>query len=180
MTTQKVILRTPRKEDGAAIYQLVKSSPPLDLNSCYAYLLQAQHFSESCIVAEHNGAIVAYVSAYIPPQQPDTLFVWQVVTASAYRGTGMAATLISGLLARPACQAVRYIDTTVSPSNIASARVFRKLGERLGCRINTSILFAASDFSGAGHEDEVLFRIGPFAPANNQFIKEPPHAITSI
>ncbi len=180
MTPQKINLRPPHKQDGAAIYTLVKQSPPLDLNSCYAYLLQTQHFSQTSIVAEHNGKIVGYVSAYIPPQQPDTLFIWQVVTAAAYRGTGMAATLISGLLARPVCQQIRFIDTTVSPSNIASARVFRKLGERLGCQINTSILFGTADFAGHAHEDEILFHIGPFATATHHSAQEPHHAITNI
>lgn len=155
-------LRAPEKADGLRVYELIKASPPLDLNSCYAYLLHSWHFADTCILAEEGDILAGYISAYIPPTQHDTLFVWQVVTAERYRGTGLALTLLAGLLARPSCRDVRFLETTVSPSNTASARLFTKLAERLQCPLTISTQFDADAFGSEGHEPEQLFRIGPF------------------
>lgn len=175
-----VRFRPPLPADAAAIHALIGRSPPLDLNTCYAYLLQAHHFADTCIMAEQDGEVVGYVSGYRPPRQPDTLFIWQVVTDRRLRGTGLAATLIAGLLARPACADVRHIETTVSPSNIASARVFRKLSERLQCPLRTAALFTADQFGGNAHEDEILFQIGPFSAADPQPRQEKNHALANL
>lgn len=155
-------LRQPDQADGLRVYELIKQSPPLDLNSCYAYLLHSWHFADTCILAEEGDILAGYISAYIPPTQHDTLFVWQVVCAERYRGTGLALTLLAGLLARPACRDVRFLETTVSPSNTASARLFTKLAERLNCPLTISTQFDAELFGSEGHEPEHLFRIGPF------------------
>jgi len=63
--------RTPKIEDGLAIHSLIKQSPPLDLNSSYLYFLQATHFADTCVVAEKEGEIVGFVSAYFRPDQED-------------------------------------------------------------------------------------------------------------
>lgn len=163
----QVRFRQPRLEDGQFIHALIQRSPPLDLNSCYAYLLHGWHFAETCIIAEREGKMVGYISGYIPPQQPDTLFIWQVVTDASVRGTGLAQTLMAGLLARPACKAVRFIETTVSPSNAASRRCFEKLAAKLQCPLQVHEHIGTHHFPNpAAHEAEDLLRIGPF-PTHN-------------
>ncbi|MEO6698800.1 MAG: diaminobutyrate acetyltransferase [Paraperlucidibaca sp.] len=155
-------LRQPEQADGLRVFELIEQSPPLDLNSCYSYLLHSWHFAETCILAEEGDILAGYISGYIPPKQHDTLFVWQVVCAERYRGTGLALTLLAGLLARPSCRDVSFLETTVSPSNTASARLFTKLAERLNCPLTISTKFNAELFGTQGHEPEQLFRIGPF------------------
>lgn len=162
ITAPSLTLRQPEKADGLRVYELIKQSPPLDLNSCYSYLLHSWHFADTCILAEEGDVLAAYISGYIPPKQHDTLFIWQVVTAARFRGTGLALTLLAGLLARPGCHNVRFLETTVSPSNTASARLFTKLAERLGCPLSISTQFEADAFGTHGHESEQLYRIGPF------------------
>ena len=44
-------LRPPTPADGAALHALIRNSPPLDLNSCYAYLLHGLHFADTCVLA---------------------------------------------------------------------------------------------------------------------------------
>lgn len=155
-------LRAPTPQDGAALHDLIRRSPPLDLNSCYAYLLHGLHFADTCVLAEGDDGLAAYISAYIPPAAPDTLFVWQVAVDARHRGQGLARRLLRHLLARPACAAVRWLDTTVSPDNAPSAHVFRGLAAELGCPCTVSPLFSAADFGGAAHAAEQLFRLGPF------------------
>lgn len=154
-------LRAPTTEDGAAIWELVRRCKPLDENSCYAYLILCEHFSGTCVVAEKDGEIIGFVSAYIPPRKSDVVFVWQVAVDERARGMGLAGAMLDEVIGRPACAGVRYMETTVSPGNVASETLFRKLAARRDAVCNEKTLFTGSHFGRAAHEDEVLFRIGP-------------------
>jgi L-2,4-diaminobutyric acid acetyltransferase len=156
-----VRIRPPTENDAAAIHELIENSPPLDLNSCYAYLLQAWHFAETCALAEIAGLPAGYVSAYIPPRQPDTLFIWQVVVARKFRGLGLARNLVKTLLRREACRAIRYITTTVTVGNNASVQLFRTLAASLEGHLDISHGISSSLLKPADHPSERLFRIGP-------------------
>ena len=158
-----IVLRRPIPEDGAAVHALIASAPPLDVNSTYAYLLLCHHFSETCVVAELNGKLVGFISGYIPPAQPDTFFVWQVAVHSDARGCGLGVSMLRYLLQSQAIGHIHYLDTTVSPSNAASRAMFARLARDLETVISEQPLFPKSLFGpDAGHEDEMLLRIGPF------------------
>ena len=55
-------IREPEKNDAKHIYDLVKKSKVLDLNSHYLYLLQTTHFKNSCSVALFENQIIGFVS----------------------------------------------------------------------------------------------------------------------
>ncbi|MEI2416093.1 diaminobutyrate acetyltransferase [Orrella sp. JC864] len=156
-------LRQPRRTDGAAIHALIAACPPLDLNSVYAYLLQCEHFAQTGVVAEREGRIDGFISAYVPPGRPDVLFVWQVAVHERARGHGLGQRMLAEILGRPACAAVRFVETTVGPDNQASRGMFAALARQRQAGIEESPLFPASLFGeGPAHEDEMLLRIGPF------------------
>lgn len=158
------LLRPLRDGDGAALHALVAASPPLDLNSVYAYLLLAHHHGATCVVADGGDALLGAITAYQPPQQPDTLFVWQVAVAAGVRGEGLAARMLDYLrLQVMAPRALRWLDTTITPGNAASHRLFTSFGLRhdVGCSMTT--LFGAAQFGEHGHDDERLYHLGPWA-----------------
>lgn len=158
-------LGAPRVCDGVAIHRLVAACKPLDLNSLYAYLLLCEHFAETCVRAERAGRTVGFISAYRPPRTVDIVFVWQVAVAEEMRGQGLAGAMLRELLARPALRGCRYLETTVSPSNEPSRRVFHGLARALRAPVAERVLFAEPDFGDEQHERETLIRIGPFAGA---------------
>jgi L-2,4-diaminobutyric acid acetyltransferase len=161
MKSTVIQLRAPTAADGAAVHALIRRSPPLDLNSCYAYLLQGLHITDTCVVAEVSGHIVGYVSGYRLPRAPDTLFVWQVAVDPAYRGQSLGNRMLRHLLSRDSCQKVRWLETTITPGNTASLRMFKQLAQILDCQCSTSSLFSTASFGGTDHEEEELYRIGP-------------------
>jgi len=122
-------LREPVAEDGAEIWDLVRACKPLDENSMYCNLIQCDHFRETCVVAERDGAIVGWVSAYVLPYDPETLFVWQVAVAETARGTGLGRLMLGDLLSRAACRGVRRVQTTITADNEASWALFRRFAE---------------------------------------------------
>jgi len=159
------MLRAPRRTDGAAIARLIGECPPLDTNSLYAYLLLCEHHAATCVVAESEGGrIDGFVSAYLVPQRPEVVFVWQVAVHERARGQRLARRMLLDLLHRDALQQVRYLETTVGPDNQASRRTFAGVAQGLGAHVAEQPFFDRKLFGGADHDDEMLLKIGPFSP----------------
>ena len=156
-------LRSPTLADAAGIARLVRESRTLDENSLYAYLLLCHHFLETCAVAEREGELIGFATAYRPPGQRDTLFVWQVAVAEAARGKGLASRLLTEILARESCAGVQFVEATISPSNTASQRLFHSLARQADAECRVSPLFPADLFGDSGHESEELYRVGPLS-----------------
>lgn len=154
--------RKPEVSDAPSLERLVRFSPPLDVNSLYCYLIICTHFFQTSVVACRDDHVCGFISAYIRPDQQDTLFVWQVAVQEEYRGKGIAGLMLKDLLSRPYPNPLRYLETTVSPSNHSSKALFSSLAGSLGAPMVQTVLFSADDFGGQSHEEEVLFRIGPF------------------
>ncbi len=160
-------MRPPREKDAATIHALIDRAPQLDSNSCYTYLLQAWHFADTCVTAEMRGAPVGYVSAFIPPTQPDTLFIWQMLVVPQCRGAGLARGMVLDILQRPIAAPLRHIESTVAHGNDESEQFFRKLARHLNAPLRVSERLPSELFKPGEHEGERLFHIGPFdSPAS--------------
>lgn len=163
---EPLLFRSPDIGDGVAIQQLIAESPPLDQNSTYVYLLLCSHFSQSCMVVQHQDQLVGFISAYVHPQKTNTLFVWQVVVHESMRGHGLAQRMLDQLLSRPhLINAIRYVETTVDPDNMASRRVFESLARRHHTAIEEFPFFEEKHF--VEPQVEPLLRIGPLHKENN-------------
>ena|SRR5690625_2296481 len=161
-TEDPLILRAPSKSDGALIARLIRSCPPLDVNSTYAYLLLSEHFADTCVLAQKGDDIVGFISAYQPPSQPQVLFVWQVAVHASMRGQRLALRMLDHLLQRSYPEKVQYLETTVAPDNSASRGLFQRLAEQYQTELTELPFFQAHHFAPAGEtQTEPLLRIGP-------------------
>jgi len=148
-----------------ALHRLVGECPPLDPNSSYCNLLQCSHFGATSIAAVHDGELYGSVTGYRVPEQPDTLFVWQVAVHPQARGQGLARTMLRKLIAQ--LPDIRFIETSITPGNEASWRLFTGLATELHADMARSVMFDRElHFQGA-HESEHLVRIGPFGAAHS-------------
>ncbi|EPH41044.1 diaminobutyrate acetyltransferase [Streptomyces aurantiacus] len=158
---------TPGVADGAAIWRIARDSKALDLNSSYSYLLWCRDFAATSVVArDAYGEPAGFMTGYIRPDKPRTLVVWQAAVDHAHRGRGLAGALLDGLAAKVAAhQGLDALETTITPDNEASERLFTSFAERHGARVERTVLFDAGLFPGddGGHEPEVLFDIAPLA-----------------
>jgi L-2,4-diaminobutyric acid acetyltransferase len=154
-------IRNVKAEDIKEVYRLlVANRPYVGLNSRYTYFLLAKDFSDTCVVAEHEGKIIAFSSGYIPPSRSDTFFNWETVVHKDYRGHSLQKRM---LLNQIKMTNARYFEGTVNPSNDVSKRNFRELAELLNTKCEKKVLFKEEDFENDGHEAEVLYRIGPIS-----------------
>jgi L-2,4-diaminobutyric acid acetyltransferase len=160
-----IVLREPTAADGAALFELIQACPPLDQNSRYCNLLQVSHFARTAVVAELGGAVVGSITGYLKPDDPTTLFIWQVAVHEAARGQRLATRMMDAIVDRPVCRNVRYLETTIDPANAASWRAFEKFAEARRAPSEQHLLFSRDAHFAGTHGDEVLLRIGPFRSA---------------
>lgn len=156
-----LIFRMPVTEDGPAIWRLISACPPLDSNSLYCNLLQCTDFAETCILVERNDKIVGWISGYRPPKEPDSMFVWQVAVYESARGQGLGQLLLDALFQLPAVRDATRLITTVTPSNLASRRMFEHFASRHGAKLEARPHFKTDVHFGGAHESEELLSIGP-------------------
>ncbi|RLL45513.1 diaminobutyrate acetyltransferase [Oceanobacillus piezotolerans] len=163
ITSKEYHFRKPKKEDGAEVWELVKHTGNLDLNSSYSYLMWCEIFSDTSIVVvrKETQKVVGFISGFIHPEQQDTIFIWQVAVHASERGRGLATKMLLQLLERDYCVDVHYVEATVGPSNTPSKRLFLGLARKFQTNWKISDYFKADDFPSKGHEDELLFKIGP-------------------
>ncbi|MEU3282316.1 diaminobutyrate acetyltransferase [Streptomyces antibioticus] len=172
MTAAQADLRIdlPSVADGAAVWRIAKESGTLDLNSSYSYLLWCRDFAATSAVArDEDGEAVGFVTGYVRPDAPGTLLVWQVAVDRAHRGRGLAAALLDALTARIAAERAHTaplttVETTITPGNTASERLFTSYAARHGATVHREVLFGAGLFPDGPHDPEVLYRIGPLTP----------------
>ncbi|WP_186576828.1 diaminobutyrate acetyltransferase [Aquibacillus kalidii] len=155
-----VSFEKPTVEDGAAMWELVNNST-LDQNSAYKYIMMCEYFAETCVVAKQDDELVGFITAFIPPERQDVVFIWQVGVDSSQRGKGIASKMLNHLVERNACQNVRFVEATVTPSNQASQSLFRKLARDHETQCTVSEFFTENLFPSDDHEEELNFRVGP-------------------
>ncbi|MEV6330114.1 diaminobutyrate acetyltransferase [Streptomyces sp. NPDC051909] len=186
MTSPKaaVDIGPARPADGADLWRIARGAAGLDLNSPYSYLLWCRDFAATSAVArDASQRPVGFVTGYLRPEAPGTLFVWQVAVDDSHRGTGVAGALLDALAGRPTAEGrgPSRLEATVTPGNVASDRLFRSFARRHGAALTREVLFPADAFPDAGdpaapvtphdpaaptapgHEPELLYRIGPLA-----------------
>lgn len=158
-SNQNFKIRNVTVKDIKEVYKLLTANKPyVGLNSRYTYFLLARDFSDTCIVAEHEGKIVGFSSGYIPPRRPDTFFNWEIVVDVNYRGNGLQKTM---LLHQIATTNAKYFEGTINPSNKISKQNFQKIAELLNTKYEEKVLFSEEDFENDGHEAEILCIVGP-------------------
>jgi diaminobutyrate acetyltransferase len=113
-------LRKPVAADGVAIWELVKACEPLDENSLYCNLIQAEHFRDTCVLAEIGGDVVGWVSGYMIPGRGE-LFVWQVAVSPKARGIGLGRAMLLDLIKRDACGKRQSPGITLLPGLCSAA-----------------------------------------------------------
>jgi len=156
----KIEFRTPLPTDGDALKGLLATTPVLDGNSVQCTLLQCGHFAKTSVAAFLDGSLVGFVSAYYPPNEPHTLFVWQVVVSQELRDLGLGKKMLHWLIAQLACEQANCLVTAIGISNSVSWSMFDGFARDIGALPIKS--FVTPLEAKQEHEpDEYLLRISP-------------------
>jgi len=151
-------LRKPNVGDGAAIWELIRDCEPLDENSMYANLIQADHFRDTCVVAEIDGEIVGWISGHMIPSE-DAFFVWQVAVSPKARGLGLGKSMLVELIERDETEKATALKTTITEDNDASWGLFRSFARHIGGDLTDAPYFKQDTHFGGAHDTEHLVKI---------------------
>jgi len=165
VASEALVLRPATPADGPTLWRLARDAGGLDLNSPYAYLLAADAFGATCVVAEESGEALGFVVALRWPGRTHVVFVWQVAVSPAARGRGLARRLLDALVDGPGCAGVTHLEATVTPSNAASRALFRSFARARGAACDVGPRYLPEHFPDGAHEPEELFTIGPLPEA---------------
>jgi L-2,4-diaminobutyric acid acetyltransferase len=158
---QNIQIKNPDSDYGYQISELIKNSPPLDLNSTYLYFIQSHYFNKTCAIAVNEiDRVIGFVSGFQDPRKKDTLFIWQVAISKDARGNGLASKLIHFILQEH--PHMQFIETTITKDNTSSISLFNKISQELNTNIIEEPFLDKSKHFLNQHDSENLFRIGPF------------------
>src|SRR5699024_3967105 len=127
----------------------------------YSYLMWGKYFNKTSIVAERDHELIGFITGFLQPNTPNTLFIWQIAVDSTHRGKGLASALIKNLLHQLKDHDVRLLEATVTPSNIPSSNLFKSIATSSEANCEISKCFLSEQFPESSHEDELTYRIGP-------------------
>ena len=147
---------TPRLDDGRELWRIACDSENLDANSPYFYLLWCRDFAATSLVARSRGGVCGFIAGFARPEEPETLFIWQVAVKAPHRGRGLAGRMLDHL----AGVQYRFVEATVTPDNMASDRFLSAFARTREAPLERKLLLGSELFPG-GHDPEVLYRIGP-------------------
>lgn len=153
-----VACRAPQAGDGAAMFEVVRATGVLELNSAYAYVMMADLFGATCAIAERGSRVVGCLVGMRPPRTPTALFVWQIGVHPDARRQGIALSMLEHVLSRADNRDINELLTTIGTRNEASEGMFRAFARRHGASIEPVGGYPA-DFFPAAHEAERMFRI---------------------
>lgn len=161
-----IVFRRPETRDGKHVHALARASGTLDVNSPYHYLLLCRYFADTSIIAEKQRKLIGFCTAFIPPEAPDSVFVWQVAVDQQERGQGIGVRILLKIIYNLRSFGITYLNATITPSNTASVRLFTATAKKISAPfVFEEDFFTAADFGENLHEPEKLFRIGPFPPS---------------
>lgn len=155
----------PRADDGRDLWRLAGDCE-LDVNSPYCYVLWCRDFAGTSVVARDGHTVVGFVTGFVRPGQPDTLFVWQVAVDGAYRGRRIGRRMLDHLGLVMAELGCRHMEATVTPDNAASMRMFESFARAHEAPFTWTAGFGSEMFPDH-HQPEALIRIGPL-PAGQE------------
>lgn len=162
--TAEARIQIPEMSDGADMWRIARDSGSLDLNSSYAYMLYCRDFARTCRIAVVDGTVAGFILGNIPPERPDSLFVWQIAVDEQFQGQRLASRLLDDVVGDAVdLDDVTTVETTITDDNAASQRLFLNFAKRWDAPVKKSPLFEEEHFPD-GHDAEPLYEIGPLDP----------------
>lgn len=146
-----------RKDLIPSVRQLMSLGEPYIRARTYSdYWLYAQLFSSSCPVALIDGAVIGAVMAFRSQDEPDDVYIQDVMTHPDYRGQGIARTLLDAVRARAAAWGCARMYLTSEPENITAYATWKALGYvNLPGDYVVDRVSVMSEFKGPGRDRSV-------------------------
>lgn len=168
----KIDLRHPLPTDGDSLNRLLATTPLLDGNPVQCTLLQCGHFAKTSAAAFAGNELVGFVSAYCPPGESHTLFVWQVIVAAEWREHGLGKHMLHWLVNQADCLHCTRLVTAIAIKNTVSWSLFDSFARDIGA-IPIKSFVTPLDRTQRKAPTEYLLRIAPLPHCPDVIMGDP-------
>jgi hypothetical protein len=131
-------IRPCRPEDAFAMWRACKRLVlPL---SPYSFVTLTEAFATSCVVAEVDDEVVAFLFGHVSADAPDVLRLWWLHAEPDYVSDDVVDALLQALVELPACRDVQHVVTVSGwrgtsdaepPASVPRAHVRRLARDRI-------------------------------------------------
>ena len=166
-----VALRAALITDVARLMRL--GDPYVLVRGASDYWLYGAPFASTCPVAVADGEVVGAVIAMRSQDDPDDVYVQDVMVHPAHRRRGVATMLLGAVTDRARRWGCRRVYLTSAPDNTTAAAAWRRLGFRnLPGDLIVADVQVVADFKGPGR-DRAVYQLdvttaGPAAPSRTE------------
>lgn len=114
---------------------------------------------DTSVLAEVDGEIAGFVSAYLLPYDAETLFVWRVEAPGADRIPGLGSLMIGHLMRQDICRHVTRVQTVLTQDDAPGWALFRRFSRWQGTTMRIQPFITQALEPMKRHEAESLITI---------------------
>ncbi len=153
------VLRLPVPEDAEKLSTITPQTGQDLAGDLIGELAEFDCYRKTSVVAELDGQPVGVALAYIPPYDPETLFIWQLTLAEHEQDKGLASLMLGQLIRREACVGVTRVQTTISADNEPAWSLFRRFARWQRSRLDIRPFITQALDPHRRHEGENMVTI---------------------
>ena len=153
------VLHPPVPQDGALVASLARTDRQEIVGELMGDLALFDDFRLNSIVAELNGELVGAVLAYVPPFDPETLFILQVVVAEGEEDKGLGSLMLGQVMRGEACAGVSRVQTTIRSDDEMVWSLFRRFARWQRSRMEIEPFITQALTPHRRHENDNLVTI---------------------
>ncbi|GEM_PF-3598627 len=148
-------------EDAKEIHTIVKNTPGIDDNSLYYYSLWLKEFDQSNVVATQNNKIIAFLTAFRKPKDPETLFLWQLAAIPRHGVPDLGVRLAYHLIDYEIDNNLSGVEATIDLNNKSILYVMKKIEKKYNGKMLMEEYLSEDFLSGNDehHHSETLLKI---------------------
>lgn len=152
-------IRTFTTEDLPNIAQIALRAGRLAVHHPHVYWMMTYTSPHLCLLAEHDGSPVGYVSGLSPFLDAHTCFLWQVGVVPEARRRNLGTDLGVEFFRRALNAGSRRVIFTIEENNTPSVDLLRKVAGLCGSGGIMKRIGSTGDI-GAGITPEIIYEVG--------------------
>lgn len=121
-----VKIRTIEERDISAVRELIDICKPLDLHTPFTYWILTEYFNNTCLVLEHENAIVGYAGGMKSSSKDGVFYLWQIGLLPDYRSKGFFGMLLDKVIEEIRSLGCDSLEFSVLWDNYQSINAFAK------------------------------------------------------
>lgn len=128
MEDLKLKIIQAKESDFLSIYDFVSKCKPLEVYPEHLYKIILRYFNDTCFILKFQDKLIGFAIGFISQVHLKRFFLWQLGIDSKFQNRGVGGHFLKRLENKIKQKDIKQIELTVDPVNIASMKLFKKMG----------------------------------------------------